>query len=387
MTRLDYIETLRILFPDLDVGGNDLYVKIDNLGISFNGWTAKINGKVPYDLAMCLFEKYPCKSFQIKVGGIGDFECPCENFVDDVFIKESIRNLPSETIEERVQRLNKARYYLRNRKNENKYIDTYRIDSKEGLVIFLSEYIDYRARLKKMDSNKAGEITDIVARLNAKIISQINPVVSANVWMGQSMYNREYSEGWVRTNSSSALTEFRRALDEFDRAVNPFIESDMSISEKVALLEKANISAYPLSYDCNFVDDTTYFETVIEDSSTGHEVKFGLKPDGFKYLFCAELGEKDFLLVMHRFDGKVSYGEESGEKLYIEYFGDNSPCKKTLNLNLTSGTLVKDKTNCSRVDEVTLGVIYSELLKATRLAATVTIDNFARNKTIQLIGE
>lgn len=387
MTRLDYFETLKALFPDRQIKDNGLFSELDNLSISFNGWTAKIAGKIPYDLAMSIYENYPCKELRIKVWTLGDADCPLEFFEDDIYVKESAY-ISGESSDERVRRLKMARERLRCRANKNKYLSAYRIDTKEGLVTVLCEYLDYKARLEKKNLNMVASINEIIAKINVRIVDKIDPKMSPNLWMSQSIFSQEYNSGWDKVNRNMSLMEFHRALSEFDRTINPFIEKDMSIDEKVRLLGEANtFSAYPYNYDATSIDDYAYYEIILENREINSKVKFGFTPYGFKYLFSGMLGEKDFVLIRHTFNGETTNDEDCGEIVYLEYFGDNCPNPRSMSFNLTEGTYRLNKKSKCWIDAGALSVLYRELTKITRMVATITIDNFQKDKTIRLEGE
>lgn len=75
--------------------------------------------------------------------------------------------------------------------------------------------------------------------------------------------------------------------------------------------------------------------------------------------------------------------EDKGETLTVDYFGDNTVNKRKVRLNLTKGTIRTDEITRRAVTDLQLATIYMELVKATRLAADLTINNFTKNKTIQ----
>lgn len=205
----------------------------------------KISGNFPYQFAMNLYEKYP--HVDIKPGAIG-IDSPIPYF------KEKYRA---------------------------KYIDKYRVGTKEGLIVFVCEYLDYCDQLLRKPSERSAHIPELVDEVNTILLRKINPVQSNRAWMAESMYSQEYFDGLLRGDSRPAIQEFLRVLDEFNRTVNPFIEEDMSLEEKVKRLQGQEISFYPLSYDSSFEDDAQFYITTIEDSHSGSEVKFGRRPNGF----------------------------------------------------------------------------------------------------------
>ena len=56
MTRLDFIETIKEFIPNLSIDELTNVVEFYGLRVIFKGFTVKINGVIPYDFAMNIYE-------------------------------------------------------------------------------------------------------------------------------------------------------------------------------------------------------------------------------------------------------------------------------------------------------------------------------------------
>ena len=77
--------------------------------------------------------------------------------------------------------------------------------------------------------------------------------------------------------NTAYLREFRRAIEEFDRTVNPFIENDLSTNEIISDLTGMLISAYPFNYDSEYINETNLYHITISNRESKCEVSFGLE--------------------------------------------------------------------------------------------------------------
>lgn len=379
MTRLDFIETIKEFIPNLSIDELTNVVDFYGFRVIFKGFTVKITGTIPYDFAMNIYENQPCKELGISVGLFGDSTCPTEFFTDKIYEREVSRTIQNESFDARFKRLDRERLKFKRRSNEKKFLELYRVDTKEGLTILLKEFKNYFS--KKNNEQDINDINSMLVNINTRIIDRISPHVSAYTWMMNSINITEYFAGWNRMKSISYLHEFRRALEEFDRTVNPFIENDLSTVEIIDDLKEMRISAYPFNYDDEYKNEPNLYRVTIENRETKCEVSFGLQPAGFIYRYCATLGDQVFFSLNHFFSHDKKE-ENRGEIVTISYFGNKCPFKREIRFNLTKGTLGDTHERKTKATEIQIASIYSELVKATKMAADITINNFTKNKTI-----
>ena len=84
---------------------------------------------------------------------------------------------------------------------------------------------------------------------------------------------------------------------------------------------------------------------------------------------------------MNHFFSHDKKEENRGEIVTISYFGDKCPFKREIRFNLTKGTLGDTHEPKTKATENQIATIYMEVVKATKMAADITINNFIKNKT------
>ena len=116
----------------------------NNLAIFFGGsYYTIVNGRIPLEVANIIYQKYPDNPYDIRVdGGCKDWN-PIDRATDDKYEKD-IQKYVEEQLEEQIgvdeylSKCKNAEKNLKRRKNiDDKYLKTYHIDSKEGLLICL----------------------------------------------------------------------------------------------------------------------------------------------------------------------------------------------------------------------------------------------------------
>lgn len=247
-----------------------------------DGVYARIFGEIALKFLTELGEKYPCKNIGIYAVPIG------ENFNPTVWA------------------------------DGRSYLDKCKVDNKEALVIFMCEYADYLS--KKCDKGKYISMIDTyITSINENIIDRIDPRISIRSWINQGLNYVKFNEGIARTRSNPMLLEFRRALDEFDRTINPFMEGDMSTHQVVSKLKGVNISSYPFDYAPEYSNEYGLYSIYLYDRVADSKVCFQRTPAGFSYYSVIKLAEQEFVIADHHFSSSI--GEENGEIFRIHYFG------------------------------------------------------------------
>lgn len=379
MTRLEFIESLRALFPELNIKDTDSRVTFRDFNIIYGSPNIKIKGKIPYDLAKAIFAKCPCEKLDIKTGQIGTSFCPDAFFTDDLYNYELNRNIPNESINAKCTRLDKERQNLERRPNVQKFIETYRIGTKEGLIAIIKEIKAYYSPKKRTEKAKKNDIAQTTNKVNTEIINKINPHNSNYLWMRKSINFSEYLQGLTRTNNTPALQEFRRALDEFDRSVNPFMENDLPVDEIVQDLNGVRVSVWPFRYEDEYKDAIQYYTISLENEEKNASVKFDVNPAGFSYYGLFEIEKGVFLSAYHyySYDSKKN---NKGEIFNIHYFSTNTPDESEISFNITYGTIEINNKGPRPATDLQIATLYLELVKATNLAADLTINNLSRNR-------
>lgn len=134
-----------------------------------------------------------------------------------------------------------SKEYLKKDDNGNPYVDCYHIDTKEGLIYFLTEYdyycnqVVYTEKLRKKLYRKQKEI---IADVNEKMLEKANPYITTEQWLEQHCMketgNFEYTE------------EILKYVKEFDSVINPF-SGKYNMKKPIDYVDNVILNLY---YDC-----------------------------------------------------------------------------------------------------------------------------------------
>ena len=361
----------------------------NNLAMYFGGsYYAVVNGKIPLEVANIIYEKYPDNPYSIRVNGGCLDNDPKDYATDDQFEKEI-----NEYIEEGLSasayyaKCDKARKRLENRKNiDDKHIQGYHIDTKEGLLIFLIEMKDYYLRKNNLPETEVKKYDELISNITSEILRKVNPKISAYDWMQGDEANKEkYNCSFERDNNTKLGQIFRKAVSDFDKAVNPFLNDTIELDEVSNYLKNVKISANTYnSEEGKYRKGCCSLK--IEDLATGDTTTYYRSPEGFSFQLSYKLGEENYLTVLHYFSTHGNYESDKGEVIAIDYFGDNVKDKIDIRLNITNG-----KAGKTYVDKITatpeqIAFVYDELLKAIDYASNITIKNMKQKpKTRKLV--
>lgn len=194
---------------------------------------------------------------------------------------------------------------------------------------------------------------------------------------------RKIGKFFFQTVSSNEKTsfgkEFRKAVDDFDKTINPFINQDIELDEVGSYIKKVNISAN--TYDSKDNDGMMRKNCCgmhITDLESGNKVIFYRNFDGFSYQLQYTLGEDQYLDVLHYYSTRETDDNDKGEFIAINYWGDNIPQKIDIRYNLTKGIAGSTYGQKTPIIPDQEKFVYDELLKAIELASSITLDNMKK---------
>lgn len=303
------------------------------LTINFSGtYYAVVKGKIPFEVAEIIYEKYPDNKYGIRVNGNNEKTKPNDWAMTD--------------------------------DNDNKYIKTYHIDTKEGLLIFLTEMMDYQARKLNVKELTVQKYDEILARISINILETANPVISAKEWMQNEA---------AQIKENSVVDEFRKKILEFDEMVNPFINKKNKFSDLD--YTKVGISAYRGTKNerpnCGYL--------VITDLNNNKNRTFNYRePDSFSFK-VSYISDDNKLVTVNHYAKKDNCKTDIGEFIHINYF-DEEKNENIIDLQLDISSLMIDPTykEKSQVTIKQIDFVYNELLKGIAHASSITIDNMTK---------
>ena len=257
-------------------------------------------------------------------------------------------------------------YLIKEIKGRDEY--TYKIGTKEGLIIFLEELINGLYKENVLDYK------EILTQVNNNLLKEIKPNINNAEWLKN---DQNYINGIKKSSKTTFERELRTTIDEFDRTVNPFLDTSIELDNIENYLDKVNISVNNFS-TLNIKKRDNCCDMYITDLKTNNKVAYFRTVDGFSYNLNYSLGENEKLSVMHYYTSKKRNSEENGEIIIINYYTPDS--SKQFYYNITkdiAGTVNGEK---RRVYVAQKEYVYSELLNAISLAKTITLDNMQKDK-------
>ena len=213
-----------------------------------------VNGKIPYELAMLISNKYDNDMYKIRVNGYGESEVPQY----DVY--------------------------------------TYHIDTIEGLAAVLLETEAYYSKVEVT----VKDFEKFLQLVYLKILQGVNPNISVCDWM----LNNENSKSYFKTilNAKTYLDfRLRRKMETFDNLVSPFCNDELDL----------NNSKFIVRGDGN--QENNWFSLVDKDS--GITMITIREKTGFVIKLCVPADEPYETTVYHYFDKD---GEEIAFEKYDE---------------------------------------------------------------------
>lgn len=360
-----------------------------NIAIYFGGsYYTVIRGKVPLEVANIIYKKYPNNPYQIRIdGGCIDY-VPIEHATDDQYEKEIQEHIEENlSSDEYTARCKKSHKNMLRRKDEKKYIQTYHIDTKEGLIIFLTEMKDYYARKKGLRETEVKRYDEILIAVTTEVLNKINPCITTYDWMGA---DKEFGESFLNTiekeNNTSFGHDFRELIDEFDRTINPYINENIELDSIDNYLQRVNIFVNKYR-EKNGKYRNNCCSITIQDKDSENEVNYYRDPSGFSYQLLYNLGPSEELMVCHYFKDIGMEESDIGEHICIKYFEEKSKREIDLRYNITQGLVGNTYGKKAPITPEQKVFIYNELVKAIELASTITIDNMKRKEKTKKINQ
>ena len=259
MNRLEFNEVMKIVGINnplsTTMGRYDSIEKVhqqNNIAIWFGGsYYTVVNGRIPLEVANIIYEKYPNNLYSIRVDGGCKGNKPIDWATDEMYEKEIEKYIDQGLNSlEFIAKCRTAKRNFKRRKNlDDKYIKTYHIDSKEGLLIFLIEMKNYYLRKNKLPETEVKKYDELIAKVSFIVLEKINPAISAYDWMQGGVKNRNiYNAALERDKKSEIGKMFRNALLNFDKAVNSFLNDSIEFDDMENYLNKLKITGDVYDY-------------------------------------------------------------------------------------------------------------------------------------------
>ena len=330
------------------------------LDICFSGtFYTKVLGKVPLDLANYIFDTYPNRYYHIRVAGGAESFIP-NDWAQDAQLEED-NDLEA----------------FKMRTDTDKYVKTYHIDTKEGLLIFLLEVKDYYLRKSSEEAVEVQKYDELLNIVNDSLLEKAKLDITREIWMrGCKKCFPQYMLTLER-NSNPLVSKLLTKLDEFDNIVNPFTRDDIDLDIAAELFKSRMMSIKPF-IEKDGVKRDNCLEMSISLDGGKSTVCYYRNPEGFSYQvhsFPSNLDDNTFTFI-HYYSDILDEDYSIGN---VIFFSD----KKDGFVRSIRYSLTTNKFKIGALPEMDatpdiLAFLYSSLLEAIELGKTITVDNMCK---------
>ncbi len=300
MTELEYSE----IFKTFNINDDNFMMKYSD------SYYTIVRSNFSYEFANMIYNKYHNKKYGIRINGEG-FDTP--------------------------------------HKNQNIY--TYHIDTKEGLICFLSEYLDYK---NKTDKNKK-MINDKIYNINTNILYKINPRINMNKWIKNLTENENHTQ-----------IELRSLLDKFDYAVNPYINKDIPLEENEGL--KLSGALHSDNYTLNFYGAFGCTSSYICKNKFSSSLDYKLSNEDY-----------DTIYFLHQYCIRNAY-DQLDEEIFSLSYDDSEGKYRNITYYISNGFVSYTSSSPKKMTDKDYDSLYKAIKYGTDLAKTITIDNIDMSK-------
>ena len=300
-----------------------------------------VKGKIPLEVANTIYEKYPDNHYGIRIeGGCSDWK-------------------PADW-------------------TDGMYISYYHIDTKEGLLVFITETKDYFLRKQNLPETEVKEFDKLYATVNRELLKRVNPTISPYDWMQGSVKNKEkYNETVKRNEQTEVGKLFRTAISNFDKAVNPFLDETIEFDDIENYIKRVHIKG---NVRTEYINGRKYRDNCgflrITNRDTGEDTYYGRTPDSFSFELHRISNDKCYGLrhIYRTPTSKHDTNQSEGEMIVIA----TESLDEALKFNLSNGHVGDVKTRPATLEELVF--IYNEIIKATRYAEEITKEKMQKMK-------
>lgn len=188
-------------------GKNKSFYSWRGIDVFFGGtYYAVVYGCVPYEVARIMSKKYPDYRNDVRINGNYGYG-----------------------------KVGDKKYYPKDEMG-NTYIDTYHIDSVEGLIYLLSEIrYFYEVRTYTEETRKAlyREQRELIARVYRELLEDANPSYATDDW------KRDHG-----VPIKGEYDEIVELVKQFDETVNPYINSEVEVKDPIDFINKVKMNIY-----------------------------------------------------------------------------------------------------------------------------------------------
>lgn len=260
---------------------------------------------------------------------------------------------------------------------ENGCLNEVCISKKEALIIFITEinnyYLERLSKKNKIKFSRSNQIK-LIKDVNLLLLNKGNFTLSSDEWIANNN-----ATVLTRTKYGSVKNDFdislRKLLDQYDKTVNPFCNSDLNFCDSLFYSNKVNFNFSSSSDDL--------FSICLEnDDVSAQHYKSNYKMVYYSS-YKNEFGVDVQLNHNFRLENKKTNQKEE-ELIWIHYFYNNLNSDTNLIeliYNITTHEIISRFSDSKLIEKAKKEIIIDELNRAIASIETKIIDNIVSNKT------
>ncbi len=398
MNRLEFTKVMEVLGIDNKVstitgryGTTEDVYNWNDIDICFYGsYYSIVDGKIPLEVAKRIYDKDPKNLYSIRIDGGALDNKPIDCAVSDEYNKFvttffQLFKGKEVCLEKTDTILERKKQEILSHNPESLYIGTYHIDTKEGLLIFLTELQDYYIGKILNEPNiniQVAKQPELLGEINRRLIEDSNPYINVEQWLekdsgydceGQTIKKGKTVDNYQKVDEEK--NKIKILLKEFDETINPFINNNIKLLDPIEYSDKILFNCYA---------DDNEVEFFVKDKTKKGQVEHRRNNEYLTYTLS--YGEESWVCLHHYFVCKKE------NPLFFEeivcLLSHNDSQSFDLRYNLTNGlayrTYAKDEEKRPLTPSQKV-LIIDELEKAIEVAKTITINNMGEFQTGKML--
>ena len=360
----------------------EMKIDLSNLDISFDYDHAVFKGRIPLELAELICTKYPIDTYGICCNydeRVKNSWKPREDAVDDIYLAQKIS-------EE-----NKAyhKYLFDKRDDKDKFLTYLEFYTKEGLIAFITELLRYYYANCQLGC-LANMYNELLALTSSKMIYKFNAQISPYDWIQHNERDRDFYNKMIKRDTDSICGDaLRERIEEFDKALMPFIDKKFEIENMEETTQKLRFGCKEYEGRYGFGENCGVLR--IEDLKSKSNINYhrtlrdlgGCVATSFSLQLEYYLDDGGYMEVIHYF-GLSGTSPDSSEWICIRYFDKDNNEISSVDLDIFNGK-VKIGRDVERIANPNEYIyIYNELEKAIQYAKSITIKNMTKEDQTRL---
>jgi hypothetical protein len=287
---------------------------------------AVVQGRIPFEVAD--LTQQLCHDITTIIDGSRTYNFKLDDIATDDIFKKEIKDIHARTdlnSRERLFYIDNARARFHNRNDYGKYITNLGFHRTRSFLYFLLQERDYILKHNGLFANEASDYVKKMREIFINILNRIDPTVSPHAWMidrttDSTIYDRCNERVW----DDKDRVIIQDLVNEFDRALNPFINHELEV-EDLLKLDRFNVvgNIYEDHYELSTnKKDCSEYCIRFDDVSIPSYINYTKDDDSFKISIDFYIdGER--IYINHTFYTHLNDDNDTGEIIEIKASNDS----------------------------------------------------------------